>query len=229
MKEVKRFSKVILIRKLIAIFVFFILFYTLMFWLLAPGIFSDPFDLIIIIMFYIIGSIDIIIRPIPEDRPKMDKLSIIIALMGFVQPFVLILAYYENLIVVSQFIPWWNNSIVAFIGIITTLIGGIIMLISRIQLGIFATPVLVIEEEHRLKTNGIYKFVRHPMYLGGMLMMLGPFFAFRSLISMIVFMVLYTVLVLKRLQNEELMLQSAFGEDYTLYTKKTKRLIPFIY
>jgi protein-S-isoprenylcysteine O-methyltransferase Ste14 len=200
-----------------------------MFWLLAPGLFADPFDLVTVILFYVIGSIDILIRPVPEGKPQMDKLSTFIALLGFLQPFVLILAYYENLVIVSQFIPLWNNPVVAYIGITITIIAGIIMLVSRIQLGVFATPVLMIEDDHQLKTNGIYKFVRHPMYLGGVLMFLGTFLAFRSILSLIFFMVFYTIIILKRLQNEEAMLQSAFGEEYTVYMKKTKRLIPFIY
>jgi protein-S-isoprenylcysteine O-methyltransferase Ste14 len=229
LSEVKRFSKEILIRKIIAIGLIFIGFYTLMFWLLAPGVFGNPFTLWTIITFYIIGSIDVIIRPIPEGKPEMDRCATVIALMGFVQPFTLILAYYENQLLISTYLAFWNDPIVAYIGLILIIIGGIITIVSRIQLGIFGTPVLVVEEEHQLINTGLYKYLRHPMYSGGILMMIGTFLGFRGLITTISFMVLYFLLVIKRMDREEQMLISAFGENYSNYMKQTKRIIPFIY
>ena len=229
MSEVKRFSKEILIRKIIAIGLIFIGFYTLMFWLLAPGVFSNPFTLWTIVTFYIIGSIDVMIRPIPEGKPEMDRCAAVIALMGFVQPFTLILAYYENQLLITTYLSFWNDPIVAYIGIILIVVGGLITIGSRIQLGIFAMPVLTIKKDHQLITRGLYSKLRHPMYTGGMLMMVGTFLGFRGLITTISFMVFYMVLIIKRMDREEQMLISAFGEKYSDYMKRIKRIIPFIY
>ncbi len=229
MSEVKRFSKEILIRKMLVLVLVIYLYFTLMFWLLAPGIFADPFDLWIIIIFYIFGTIDIIIRPVPEGKPKMDKCATAIVLLGFLQPFILAVAYYENLYLVSPYLTFWNDPIVAYIGIFVLIIGGIITIISRVQLGIFALPVLIIEEEHQLITNGIYSKLRHPMYTGAMLSIIGPFMGFRSFIVLILISIFNFWLLILRMNREEKMLISAFGEKYETYMKRTKRMIPFIY
>ena len=202
-----------------------------MFLLLSPGVFSDPITLTTIIIIYFVGSIDIMIRPVPEGKPdlKGDNLMIAILILNFSQPFLFIIAYYKNILFISQYFTFWNTSWVGYTGIVILIVGGIIMIISRIQLGIFAIPVLIIEEEHQLITKGIYKYIRHPMYLGTILALLGPFLAFRSIIMLILTMVFYIVLIIKRMAKEEKMLIDAFGEEYISYMKQTKRLIPLLY
>ncbi|MFX1417772.1 MAG: methyltransferase family protein [Promethearchaeota archaeon] len=226
--EPKRFSITILIRKLIAVVLIMLVYYNLMFWLILPQIFANPINLTTLIIYYIVGSIDIMIRPIPE-KVKITLVEKIIALMGVLQPFLLILAYVENINIITPFIPIWNNPIVAFIGIIFLVIGGIIMIISRIQLGKYGTPVVHTGEGHKLVTKGLYKIVRHPMYFGAIFMMLGPYLAFRSIILLIGMTILYFFLLKIRIQFEEETLIGTFGEEYTNYKRRTKKLIPFIY
>jgi len=175
-----------------------------------------------------VGAIDIMIRPIPE-KVKITIVEKMISLMGLLQPFLLILAYLENINIVAPFIPIWNDPIVAYIGIIFLIIGGIIMIISRIQLGKYGTPVVHTGEEHRLVTKGLYKIVRHPMYFGAIFMMLGPYLAFRSIFVLIGMMILYIFLLKMRIQFEEETLIGTFGQEYKNYIRGTKKLIPFIY
>jgi protein-S-isoprenylcysteine O-methyltransferase Ste14 len=226
--EPKRFSITILIRKLIAVILIMLIYYNLMFWLILPQIFTNPITLTALIIYYIVGSIDILIRPIPE-KVKITTVEKIIALMGLLQPFLLILAYLENINIISLFIPIWNDPIVAYIGIIFLIIGGIIMIISRIQLGKYGTPVVHTGEEHKLVTTGLYKILRHPMYFGAIFMMLGPYLAFRSIFVLIGMTLLYMFSMKIRIQIEEETLIETFGDDYRKYMKRTKKLIPFIY
>lgn len=226
--EPKRFSITILIRKLIAVVLIMLVYYNLMFWLIVPQIFTNPINLTVLIIFYIVGSIDIMIRPIPE-KVKITTVEKMIALMGLLQPFLLILAYIENLNIIAPFIPIWNDPTVAYIGIIFMIIGGMIMIISRVQLGKYGTPVVHTGEEHKLVTKGLYKIVRHPMYFGAIFMTLGPYFAFRSIFVLIGMMILYTFLMKIRIQIEEETLIGTFGDDYRNYMKRTKKLFPFIY
>lgn len=131
--------------------------------------------------------------------------------------------------IIAPFIPIWNDPIVAYIGIIFLIIGGIIMVTSRIQLGKYGTPVIHTGEEHKLVTKGWYKVVRHPMYFGAILMMLGSYIAFRSLLVLIGIVISYIPLMKMRIKTEEETLIGTFGDDYRNYIKQTKKLIPFIY
>lgn len=226
--EPKRFSITILIRKIIAVVLIMLVYYNLMFWLILPEIFANPITLTALIIYYIVGTIDIMIRPLP-DKVEITTVQKVISLMGLLQPFLLILAYLENMNIIAPFIPIWNDPIVAYIGIIVLIIGGIIMVTSRIQLGKYGTPVIHTGEEHKLVTKGLYKVVRHPMYFGAIFMMLGSYIAFRSLLVLIVIAISYIPLMKMRIKMEEETLIGTFGDDYRNYIKQTKKLIPFIY
>ena len=92
----------------------------------------------------------------------------------------------------------------------------------------FYTVRLGVQAAHRLITDGPYRFVRHPGYLGHMLCMAGIGLALSSLIALGLTLLMLPLL-LWRIRHEEQMLSAEFGEDYLSYKKKTKRLIPFIY
>ena len=76
--------------------------------------------------------------------------------------------------------------------------------------------------------TGMYKIVRHPMYAVTVLLFLMMPLILNSLISFIIFLV-YPVLIIKRIKNEEKVLEKEL-KGYKEYKKKTKyRLIPFIW
>ena len=87
---------------------------------------------------------------------------------------------------------------------------------------------LRIREGHTLVKNGIYHWVRHPAYLGLMLIFLGVPFLFSSVLGFLV-MLLVVPLLLHRIGLEERMLIERFGAEYEEYRKRTKKLIPFLY
>jgi protein-S-isoprenylcysteine O-methyltransferase Ste14 len=79
----------------------------------------------------------------------------------------------------------------------------------------------------RLITDGIFSFIRHPMY-AGVLVVVGTlviqFFTVPRLISLLI---LAAVFILK-IVDEEIYLSKRFPE-YAGYKEKTNRLIPFIW
>jgi protein-S-isoprenylcysteine O-methyltransferase Ste14 len=79
-----------------------------------------------------------------------------------------------------------------------------------------------------LVTNGIYGRVRHPSYLGLLIMGLGWALTFRSGVG-VVLAALVIPPLLARIRSEEALLQSQFGEEYDSYRRRTSRLIPGIY
>jgi protein-S-isoprenylcysteine O-methyltransferase Ste14 len=93
---------------------------------------------------------------------------------------------------------------------------------------IWKTPYLQIVEDHRLVTDGYYKHIRHPIYLGEIARMFGWVITLSSLYGLL-FMIMGSVFLLIRIEVEEKMLIEAFGEEYREYQRKTKKLIPYIY
>lgn len=94
----------------------------------------------------------------------------------------------------------------------------------------FLSPLVRIQKErnHRVISTGVYGFVRHPMYLGAILLMLGTPMLLGSRYGMVVGMIMSLLLVL-RIVGEEKMLAEEL-EGYTEYQKKVKyRLIPYIW
>ncbi len=122
-----------------------------------------------------------------------------------------------------------DTPLVSYIGIIAYIIGGILVIWSRIQLGRYGDGTTSIKKDHQLLTSGIYNHIRHPLYLGGMLGRVGIGLSFRSYLGAILFTLVYFILFRKRMEIEEKSLESEFGDEYEEYMKRTKRLLPYIY
>jgi len=87
---------------------------------------------------------------------------------------------------------------------------------------------VAIQPGHELVTTGIYATIRHPSYLGMMVMTLGWVLAFRSVVGLFL-VVLTLVPLLSRIASEEKLLQTKFGAEYDSYRGRTWRLVPFLY
>jgi len=96
-----------------------------------------------------------------------------------------------------------------------------------------AIPAFVVEPltgvvaMKKLRTQGFYSIVRHPIMLGESLGPLGVALIFRSTIGLIMF-VLWVILIYLGTFFEEEMLVEAYGDEYLAYQKKVPRIIPFI-
>jgi hypothetical protein len=87
---------------------------------------------------------------------------------------------------------------------------------------------ITIQEQHSLVTDGLYAYVRHPSYLGGLIATAGWALAFRSAIGLLLAAVLFCPTV-ARLRAEEALLSSQFGGPYAEYRARTWRVVPFVY
>ncbi|RIA92988.1 hypothetical protein C1645_819924 [Glomus cerebriforme] len=93
----------------------------------------------------------------------------------------------------------------------------------------FFTRILRIGESQFIVTEGPYKYIRHPGYLGQLLIWIG--FGLSSgnyLISLIIFIVI-TLTYLYRIRKEEVILLRTFGVDYLEYSTRVSKLIPYVY
>ena len=94
----------------------------------------------------------------------------------------------------------------------------------------FLSPLVRIQEERKqhLVTTGVYGFVRHPMYLGALLMFIGTPLLLGSYYGLMLGFVMILLIAIRTI-GEEKMLMKEF-RDYEEYKKKVRyRFIPFVW
>ncbi|MFX1362757.1 MAG: methyltransferase family protein [Promethearchaeota archaeon] len=133
------------------------------------------------------------------------------------------------------FLQNMNFQFFGLIGLALVIIGGYLRMKARLQLrkkagfnSLVSTSQLQIVEGQQLVKDGLYKHVRHPLYIGEILRNFGIVLIFSSAYG-ILLIIIGTIFLLLRIKPEEEMLVEAFGSDYEDYKRKTKRLIPYIY
>jgi protein-S-isoprenylcysteine O-methyltransferase Ste14 len=88
---------------------------------------------------------------------------------------------------------------------------------------------LRVEEGQRIVDRGVFRFVRHPSYLGVLLIVLGDGLVLASAPAMLLGGALLAALLALRIREEERVLVEAFGPAYEAYRARSWRLIPPIY
>jgi len=122
----------------------------------------------------------------------------------------------------------YRFDLVSLTGLILLPIGSAIRVQARRTLGRYFSPVVRILPDHKLIRHGIYKHIRHPGYLGELLLYFSVPLFFRSLYGFFV-MVFLVPFILYRIRMEEQMLTEKFGDEYRDYMKNSKKLIPYVY
>lgn len=114
------------------------------------------------------------------------------------------------------------------------IIGIIIFLISYLiyaevlRENAFLSRTIEIQKEQKVIDTGLYSVVRHPMYTATIFLFLSMPLILGSLISFIIFLV-YPFIIIKRLKNEEQLLEKEL-KGYKEYKNKVKyKLIPFVW
>ena len=114
-------------------------------------------------------------------------------------------------------------------GIVIFVFGLWIFRRSHKDLGRNWSVTLEIREKHKLVTRGLYRFIRHPMYASFLLIALAQAFLLPNWVAGLSGLVGLAVLFFMRVNVEERMMADTFGEEYRVYSGKTKRIIPYIY
>lgn len=92
----------------------------------------------------------------------------------------------------------------------------------------YASTVIQVENEQNVISSGPYALVRHPMYLGMVIMSLFMPIALGSYISIIPMIFIIPITIIRIKNEEEMLLKNLNG--YKAYCSKIKyRLIPFIW
>lgn len=121
-----------------------------------------------------------------------------------------------------------DGDAVRWLGVGVYLVGGIVRLWPVFVLGRRFSGLVAIQSGHTLETGGIYGLIRHPSYLGLLVVALGWALAFRSGPGVLL-AALNLVPLVARINAEEALLRSEFGAEYEAYCQRTSRLVPGIY
>lgn len=97
---------------------------------------------------------------------------------------------------------------------------------SFASLGRLFTYRVTIQSGHHVVTSGPYRYMRHPSYTGGFLIVTGGVLTMKDVLSLAIALAAAAAVIGYRIAVEERELTSALGDDYRDYARHTKRLIP---
>lgn len=115
------------------------------------------------------------------------------------------------------------------LGVAIIFTGFIIRWMAIIQLGNMFTVDVAISSDHVLKTDGIYKIVRHPSYLGLILIIAGLALLLNNVLASIIIIIPIFLITNYRISVEEKVLEGEFDNQYRQYKLKVKKIIPLLY
>ena len=181
--------------------------------------------LLIILIFYHIAEYVIHKRHHPD---RTDKGSFLIS-GPYLLAFGIGLAEYA---IERYFCPSKSDlmSAVFWFGVLCVFVGLYIRFDAIITAGKSFTHLVQYSKrkEHKLITHGIYKYVRHPGYLGFFIFAVGTQIALKNVVATIGFIFVLWNFFSDRIQDEEEALVNMFPGEYEKYRAKTPTYIPFI-
>ena len=149
---------------------------------------------------------------------KLQTADITFVLIQFVLFFLFILEIPQLQFALPNFI--------SIIGIIVTVVGSIIILIALLQLNKNLSPFPSPKSGSQLIQNGLYKYIRHPIYTGILMLLSGYSFYVTSGYKLLITLLLLILFIFKS-RYEENRLALVF-KSYSEYKKTTGRFLPKI-
>lgn len=135
------------------------------------------------------------------------------------------------------FIPFFDHRTIAvfttsesihWVGVALSALGYALIFLSGVALGRQYSADVTIQKDHHLITSGVYRYIRHPRYLGIIALATGIPLVFRSWVSLMA-CILFIIVLLFRVIDEEMVLHKEFGIEWEAYCQRAWRLFPFIY
>jgi protein-S-isoprenylcysteine O-methyltransferase Ste14 len=152
--------------------------------------------------------------------------SRLIHLMPIISGFILTLTNWLRIGPLAvRFLP--DSQLVFIIGILIEASGIGFAIWARYHLGQYWSGTITIKQEHKLIRTGPYRFVRHPIYTGITVGMIGTAIAvgeWRGVLAVALVIIAY----LRKISLEERFLNEQFGSEYAQYRHEVRGLIPFI-
>lgn len=119
---------------------------------------------------------------------------------------------------------------------LSTLVGGIglelagvgLAIWARVHLGAMWSSAVTLKSGHKLIQTGPYALVRHPIYTGVLIALVGTAVMIGTLQAFLSLPMFALSLILKLSQEDRLMAET-FGAEHAAYRRRVRRLIPFVW
>lgn len=119
------------------------------------------------------------------------------------------------------------NPLVTTIGLVVTVAGDVVFVAGRQALGRNWSQTVSAKDDPELVESGPYRYIRHPMYSGGLIAAAGSVLvAAGPFVFLLVFL---APVFLWRVRAEDRLLERQFPTAYPEYERRTKALIPFVW
>jgi protein-S-isoprenylcysteine O-methyltransferase Ste14 len=136
-------------------------------------------------------------------------------------------------VVHRQPLSWLNGRFVApalaayWLGLVMVLAGLAFAVWARVYLGRNWSATVTVKQDHELVRTGPYGVVRHPIYAGILLALLGTAIAIGEWRGLLAFLSI-TIGFLFKIRVEERFMDETFGEQYVRYRTQVAALVPFV-
>lgn len=114
--------------------------------------------------------------------------------------------------------------IISLLGVIIQIAGLVVLVVSIYQLRRSLTALPMPTRSGQLQVHGLYRYVRHPMYVGVLTLSIGIAIAGYTLAHLLIFAGLYALFHFKARYEEQLLLAKYPG--YRAYMRRTPRFVP---
>jgi protein-S-isoprenylcysteine O-methyltransferase Ste14 len=166
-----------------------------------------------------------ILKKTDENQPKEPRSFSLLAVKGVkiaILIGVIVQTFLPDVLPISGE-PFWIRAA----GTVIYSLGLITAIAARIQLGdnwanIETGQVL---DNQKVVARGVYKYIRHPIYTGDLLLLFGLELALNSWLFLGTFL-LAPIVMLKAIKEEQMLAEELSG--YDAYRERTKRFIPFV-
>ena len=169
------------------------------------------------------GNRSLKVKVVKSRKGRLEVVLLTLAWLSFFVPFLWIFTH------LLSFADYPLRPVPFFAGILCYVVGLWIFHRSHADLGEFWSITLEVREKHRLITEGIYRRIRHPMYLALFVYSLGQALALPNWVVGPSYLVGFGLLFALRIGAEERMMRDEFPQEYAAYAARTKRLIPGIW
>src|SRR5437667_9909290 len=156
-------------------------------------------------------------------KTPLETGLLVLAWVGFFVPLIWVVSPAFSL---AEY-PLRNGPLVG--GVTCLVIGLSLFCRSHADLGANWSLTLEVREQHQLITRGVYRTIRHPMYLALVLYSVGQALVIPNWAAGPANLIAFAILLALRVRAEERMMGEAFGDEYAVYSARTKRLVPGVW
>jgi protein-S-isoprenylcysteine O-methyltransferase Ste14 len=164
---------------------------------------------------------NVIVQDRKTAQDQIVRLFVVVGILLF--PLMYVFSPWLN--IANYSLPIWVNGL----GIVTLMIALWLFWRAHHDLGQNWSPTLQIRAGHTLINNGVYQYIRHPMYTSVLLWCIAQALLLPNWITGLAGIISFSIAYTTRIGKEEQMLLAQFGDEYQAYQQRTKRLVPYLF